>query len=176
MTGNQSIAAAKPAAEWRFRLGVVIFVTGFASPLLIPVVTASGLSTQWKTILSGALAVGIPEVFSIAAVAIMGKRGFDIIKERFFSFIRKHGPPERVGRTRYRIGLVMFALPLLLGWSTPYLLHHIPGYETHRLLVGIVGDVLLIASLFVLGGEFWDKVRALFIRDARVVLEAGSDS
>ena len=49
-------------------------------------------------------------------------------------------------------------------------LHHIPGYESHRLLVAIIGDLLLVSSLFVLGGEFWDKVRALFIRDARVVL------
>ena len=27
---------------------------------------------------------------------------------------------------------------------------------------------LLLASLFVLGGDFWDKVRSLFIHDAEV--------
>jgi hypothetical protein len=27
-----------------------------------------------------------------------------------------------------------------------------------------------LSSLFVLGGDFWDKVRALFIYDARAVL------
>ena len=26
-----------------------------------------------------------------------------------------------------------------------------------------------IASLFVLGGDFWDKLRALFVRDAKAV-------
>jgi hypothetical protein len=31
----------------------------------------------------------------------------------------------------------------------------------------IGGDVLLVSSLFVLGGEFWDKLRALFVHDAR---------
>jgi hypothetical protein len=31
----------------------------------------------------------------------------------------------------------------------------------------IGGDVLLISSLFVLGGDFWDKVRALFVYDAK---------
>ena len=171
MNENPDVAKPEPAAGWRFRLGVAIFVIGFASPLLIPLVTGSDLATQWKTILSGALAVGIPEVFSIAAVAIMGKSGFNILKERFFKFIRKHGPPERVGRMRYRVGLVMFGLPLLLGWSGPYFLHHLPGYNAHRLLIGFIGDLLLVSSLFVLGGEFWDKVRALFIRDARVVLD-----
>ncbi len=175
MTENNPIAAKKPEIGWRLRLGLVIFVVGFASPLLIPVVTASALPTQWKTILSGALAVGIPELFSIVAVAIMGKSGFNYIKERFFGFIKKHGPPERVSRTRYRIGLVMFCLPLLLGWSEPYF-RQLSGFEAHRLLVGVIGDLLLVSSLFVLGGEFWDKVRALFIRDARVVLEEPSRS
>jgi hypothetical protein len=175
MTENTPIAAEKPQAGWRFRLGLIIFVVGFASPLLIPLVTASGLSTQWKTIISGALAVGIPELFSIVAVAIMGKSGFDYMKERFFTLLKKHGPPERVGRTRYRIGLVMFCLPLLLGWPEPYF-RHISGFEAHRLLVAVIGDLLLVSSLFVLGGEFWDKVRALFIRDARVVLEGSGPS
>jgi hypothetical protein len=27
---------------------------------------------------------------------------------------------------------------------------------------------MFVASLFVLGGDFWDKVRALFVHDARV--------
>ena len=34
---------------------------------------------------------------------------------------------------------------------------------------GITGDIILLLSLFVLGGNFWDKLRALFIRDAKVV-------
>ena len=33
---------------------------------------------------------------------------------------------------------------------------------------GITGDIILLLSLFVLGGNFWDKLRALFIRDAKV--------
>lgn len=170
MKEKPQAAYAHSQSGWRLRLGLVIFIIGFASPLLIPLVTASGLSTQWKTIISGALAVGIPEVFSIVAVAIMGKSGFDYMKERFFTFLKKHGPPERVGRTRYRIGLVMFCLPLLLGWSEPYF-RHISGFEAHRLLVAVIGDLVLVSSLFVLGGEFWDRVRALFVWNARVVVE-----
>ena len=79
---------------WRFRLGVVVFVIGFSSPLLIPLVSTSALSAKWKAILSGVLAVGIPEVFSIVAIAIMGKSGFNYMKERVFGFLKKHGPPQ----------------------------------------------------------------------------------
>jgi hypothetical protein len=44
-------------------------------------VTASKLSSQWKTLLSGALAFGIPEIGTILAIAIMGKSGFETMKK-----------------------------------------------------------------------------------------------
>ena len=158
----------QPKAGWRFRLGLTILIVGWLSPLLIPVVTRTSLSTEWKTIISGLLAIGIPEVFTVAAIAIMGKSGYNLIKERVFSLLKKHGPPDRVSLTRYRIGLVMFGLPVIFGWLGPYGVNLIPGYETHRFVVNLIGDVMFVASLFVLGGDFWDKVRALFIHQARV--------
>jgi len=81
-----------------------------------------------------------------------------------------------VGPACHGIGLVMFLLPLLFGWVTPYAGHMIPGYEAHRFVYGAVGDILFLASLFVLGGEFWDKLRALFIRRATVRLPARDES
>ena len=158
----------QPRAGWRFRLGLIVLVVGWLSPLCIPLITATELPTRWKTIISGALAVGIPEVFTVAAIAIMGKSGYNLIKERIFSFLKKHGPPDRVSLTRYRIGLVMFVLPVIFGWLGPYGVHLIPGYETHRFVVSLIGDVMFVASLFVLGGDFWDKIRALFSHSARV--------
>ena len=160
----------QPRAGWRFRLGLIILVFGWLSPLCIPVITATELPTRWKTIISGLLAVGIPEVFTVAAIAIMGKSCYNLIKERIFSFLKKHGPPDRVSLTRYRIGLVMFGLPVVFGWLGPYGVHLIPGYEAHRFVVSLIGDVMFVASLFVLGGDFWDKIRALFVYDARVQL------
>jgi uncharacterized membrane protein (DUF441 family) len=158
----------QPRAGWRFRLGLIVLVVGWLSPLCIPLITATELPTRWKTIISGALAVGIPEVFTVAAIAIMGKSGYNLIKEQIFSFLKKHGPPDRVSLTRYRIGLVMFVLPVIFGWLGPYGVHLIPGYETHRFVVSLIGDVMFVASLFVLGGDFWDKIRALFSHSARV--------
>jgi hypothetical protein len=39
----------------------------------------------------------------------------------------------------------------------------------HPHLMAMSGDLLLIVSLFILGGDFWDKLRALFVRDAKAV-------
>jgi cytochrome c oxidase assembly factor CtaG len=65
---------------------------------------------------------------------------------------------------RFRLGLIV----LVVGWLGPYGANMIPGYETHRFVVSLIGDVMFVASLFVLGGDFWDKVRAGFVYDARV--------
>jgi hypothetical protein len=160
-----------PTSGWRFRAGVTIFVLGFAAPLAIPLVVASGLSAAWKTALSGALALGVPEVMMVVAAAVMGREGFAKLKQLFGRVLRKYGPSEQVSRARYRTGLVMFALPLLVGWLGPYLHlhHHLPGFDRHPMFWHIGGDLTFALSFFVLGGEFWDKVRSLFVHGARAV-------
>lgn len=147
----------------------IIFVGGFLSPLLIPIVTSSDLSTGWKAALSGLLALGIPELFMMIAVAVAGKEGFNYIKSKVFGFLKKHAPADTVSKTRYRIGLVLFFIPIIVGWLLPYFTHLFPSYEENRNIISVVGDIVLITSLFVLGGDFWDKLRSLFIYGAKAI-------
>ncbi|GAG45118.1 unnamed protein product, partial [marine sediment metagenome] len=115
MTGQETAASDPQHSGWRFRIGMVVLVGGWMCPLLVPVVVATDLPMEWKTVLSGLLMVGIPEIFTVGAIAILGKSGFNLIKDRIFGFLKKHAPADVVSRTRYRIGLVMFSLPLLFG-------------------------------------------------------------
>jgi hypothetical protein len=62
----------------------------------------------------------------------------------------------------------MFVTPLAFGWASPYLGHHLPGFEANQWVYGIAFDAMLLISLFLLGGQFWDKLQALFRYDARV--------
>jgi hypothetical protein len=158
---------AQPPSGWRLRIGAALFILGFFSPLCIPLVTATNLPIAWKTGLSGFLMLGIPELFCLVATAIMGKSGFLYIKSKLFGFLKEYLLPEKVSRARYRLGLFMLVIPLLYGWLEPYASHLILGYEKHHVFLAIAGDVLFLASLFVLGGEFWDKLRALFIYEAK---------
>jgi len=64
-------------------------------------------------------------------------------------------------------GLLMFCLPLLFGWLAPYISKWVPGLLSYPLPFAIGGDILIVVSLYVLGGEFWDKIRSLFIHDAK---------
>ncbi len=169
------MSQAKPHLRvWRFRLGIFFFVLSLISPVFIPLVSATGLPIEWKTALSGLLVVGIPQLLTLLAIVFLGKSGFNYIKERMFGFLKRYALPSTVSRTRYYIGLIMFLLPLLFGWLAPYAPQLIPGYEAHRFAVNFIGDLLLLISLFVLGGDFWDKVRALFVYKAKVQFPVGT--
>jgi hypothetical protein len=139
----------------RLVVGGTIFVAGFLAPALIPLVAASSLPTGWKATLSGLLALGIPELGMLVAVAVMGKPGFAFLKARLGRFLKQYGPPATVSPVRYRIGLVMFTLPLFVAWATPYAPYLLHGLDLNQLPVAIGGDVMMLASLIVLGGDFF---------------------
>jgi len=152
----------------RLVVGAIVFMVGFMAPVLIPFVTKSDLSVAWKTTLSGLLMAGIPELFMIITVGILGKKGYQYLKSKVLHFLKKHGPPQKVSRLRYKMGLVLFTIPLFLAWLFPYLEHHFNQLEVMDMYVHVGGDALLFISLFVLGGEFWDKIRALFTYNSEV--------
>ena len=154
------------ATGWRYKLGLFFFMLAVISPALSPLVGFTELSTEWKATLVGFLLVGGPEVFTVAAVALLGKSGFNQLKTKLFAFFKRHAPKREVSRTRYYVGLTMLFLPVVLFWLLGYLPPLIPLYLEHRLPVNITADFIFVASFFVLGGDFWDKVRALFVYEA----------
>jgi hypothetical protein len=160
----------------RLRWGAIILIIGFLSPLLIPLVLSSNLSQGFKAILSGALAFGIPELFMLIAVAIMGKEGFHYLKRYVRLLFKIYGPPDHVSKIRYRTGLIMFCVPVVFGFVAPYFLINVNFYFDHVFVITLFSDVLLVLSLFVLGGEFWDKLRSLFVHGAIAKFPAKSDS
>lgn len=157
-----------PFSQKRLVVGTVILVVGFLSPLLIPWVTSTSWSVGVKSFLSGFLAFGIPEIFMLIAIGIMGKPGYEFIKAKMAKVIKPLLPPDRVSRTRYRIGLVMFSIPILFGFSEPYLGHFFEGLKDVPIFLYVAFDLLFVTSLFVLGGDFWDKLRGLFDHESRI--------
>jgi hypothetical protein len=48
-----------------------------------------------------------------------------------------------------------------------YMPSWLPDSSPVRPYVSIASDVIFLVSLFVLGGDFWDKIRSLFVSEAR---------
>jgi len=154
----------------RLWAGVGVFAFGWILALsLVPVVNGSDYPTSVKATLNTLLVVVCPKIFLIGTIAILGKPGFLYLKGVVMAFFRKVGPPAEVGKWRYRVGLVMFFLPFLFTLILTYFGHVLPGGKeaTPYYLKG--GDAMQIVSLFVLGGDFWDKLRSLFVREAKAV-------
>lgn len=169
MNDNHNLEQHAPTG-WRFRVGLFFFVFAWICPLFIPFVTNTNLTTEEKAFLSGFLLIGAPEIFSVVSIIILGKPGFNYIKTKAFYYIKRAVPRGEISRTRYRIGLFM----LLLHAVNAYLIFYTPdliiGYAENRITMNLIADFLFIVTLFVLGGEFWDKLRALFLYDAKVYM------
>ena len=153
----------------RLYLGGVIFFVGLLCPLLVPLVTYTGLSAAWKATLSGLLLLGIPEIFMLITAAVMGKDGFAYLKGLLFGFLKRHVVPKTVSPGRYRIGLVVFFLPILWGWLAPYLSQFV-SIQEQNLTFAVAGDLLLLTGLLLLGGEFWEKLKSLFLYRTEVII------
>jgi len=152
-------------ANWRTKAGLALFILSIGWVIVIPVMPMLGFSTSAIAAFSGVMAV-VAELLLLAAVAVAGKEGFVNIKRSAFGWIKSYGPPQKVSRARYATGLLLFILPLLFAWASPYAVHFFPGLGEQTLAVAIIGDALLLIALFVLGGDFWDKLRSLFVHDA----------
>ena len=169
-----AMVTSERTVHWRMSLALVLWVGGFFLPLAIPFVTGLPLPSATKTALSALLVFGLPQLLTVIAIAIVGKSGFRYLKERLFGAARKLGPPVHVSRIRYRIGLVMLFLPLAVSLVEPYITLLVVQEHLPHWVYGAVNDTLFLTSFFVLGGEFWDKVKALFIYEARAVFPAMS--
>ena len=155
----------------RMVVGSVILVTGFLSPLLIPFVTTTDWSVGVISTVSGLLAFGIPELFMLLAVSIMGKQGYEFIKKKVFGILKHFAPSGVVSLTRYRIGLIMFSVPIVLGLTQPYFVFHFSFFRDIPIGWHLLSDILFISSFFVLGGDFWDKLSGLFKYNVKVIKE-----
>lgn len=155
----------------RFYLGLVFFILAWILPLFGILVAKLNLSLGAKATIIGLLTVGGPELLGLLAVLCLGKENLMHLKNKLLACLKRVKPTALVSRNRYRLGLIMFLLPLIPTYIMAYAPQWLPDHSPQRLYVNLSADFIFLASLFVLGGDFWDKLRALFVYDARAEFE-----
>lgn len=175
---KNSETAAKPELKKnaRFYFGMAFLILSFITPLFIPLVLKLPFSAAVKGTISTALLFGGPEVFLLIAAAVLGKETFRYFIDRIKSVFRIKRPTKPVGKVRYIIGLIMFLLPTLVSIVE---VNYAPAqriYGDYLMVAGISWNVIFIASFFVLGADFWDKFRSLFIYNAYAVFPDKNNS
>jgi hypothetical protein len=158
----------------RFILGIFLMVAGLLMPLGVHPVAHTDWPAYVKTAVGGILFFGF-EIMAVLAAAVMGKENFDRIVAKVKSWMRLMKPSGNVGRVRHCVGLALFLLPLVPTYVMAYLPELLPDQSPERLWVNLGADAMFLVSLFVLGGDFWDKLRSLFVREARAVFPERKD-
>ena len=148
----------------------IIILLSLGSVAFIPLILMLPISDEMKATFSGLMVIGIPQLLTGISIIIVGKKGFLFLRQSFFGVFRRNLLSDHVSKTRYYIGLLMFTIPLLMAWTLPYISDYLPFYETYKYPISIGGDLILIISFFVLGGNFWDKLRSLYVYHSRTTL------
>ena len=162
----------------RLKLGIALAVGGNVLFFTSAWIAWMPWSASFKALLWSILFFA-PEVGTLAGAAIMGKENYERFKTTVFAWIGKVKPAGNIGPVRHNIGLVMFFAPLVPTYIQAYKPEWLPDSSSWRWQVKIVADAIFVGSLFVLGGDFWDKLGALFVREKRAKArsaEVGSDS
>jgi hypothetical protein len=160
-----SASSVHPGA--RFYLGLFIFILSF---FMLP----TGLFLKGfvhphylKNLLIGVFWISAP-MMKISSIAILGKPSYLWIKSKFRHHVVRVIKPYHESRLRYNIGLLLFCLPVIPTYIMAYAPQFFADNFYLRLILNISFDLVFISSLFVLGGDFWDKLKALFIFSAKV--------
>ncbi|MCW0211684.1 MAG: transporter suffix domain-containing protein [Achromobacter sp.] len=165
MSSPENTLQPSPKTGWRFKCGIGLFIVAFALWFLIPVAAAIDVPGSRIAALTGTIFIA-NKVLLLTCVAVMGKEGFQQLKAIVFGHAKRLAPAQKVGPVRHAIGLVMFFIPILTSVLEPYLDELWPGLRPDMWQLQVLGDIMLIASFFVLGGDFWSKLRGLFVRTA----------
>ena len=155
--------------NWKYYVGITLVLYSFFPYIFsavvlpfLPVSNAQAVSIATVLVASG-------EIGFLVAVALLGKPFVQMFKAKIKGYFRRaktEGPSKPIGRTRHTIGLVIFLISLI----APYLLTEIALYcgyvenygHSSLLILMLSGDALFVISLFVLGDEFWARLKHLF--------------
>ncbi len=154
----------------RFYVGLVIFIVSF---FMLPtgLVLKEFVKSQFmKDFVLGIFWISAP-LMKIVSVAILGKPSYAWINYKMRYIFFKVAKPHHITPLRYNIGLVLFMLPFLPNYMISLMPHLLPISLHARYIIVVSSDLVFVASLFVLGGDFWDKLRALFIYKAKAKFE-----
>jgi len=125
----------------------------------------------WKDFVLAAFWISAP-IMKISSIAILGKKSYLWIQYEMHFFYHRVARHRKVTRLRYNIGLVMFVTPFLPNYIFSFMPHLLPDSTLLRYFIIVSADVVFLSSLFVLGGDFWDKLAALFTYTAKARFES----
>ena len=155
--------------DWKYYLGITLFVYCWLPYVFLAVVLPFLPVSDVEAVSIATGLVMSAETSFLISIALLGKPFIHLLKAKVrIWFLRKDvvAAPRPVGRVRHYIGATL----MLVSFIVPYYLTELALFvgfvekHGHRdlLILLIVGDALFIASFFILGGDFWGRLKTLF--------------
>lgn len=175
----QPKSSADATHTFRYKLGIFLFVAGnlaVVGGILAPLV---GLASVLGAATIGAVIVG-GEAVALTSIVFIGKAGFLALKGKIGASV-KEGFTAPVGKTRHMVGITLFLLNVFALYLTVYYawasldavaqepaLTEFWGMTVEEqwtmvLSIFLVGEIGFIVSLYVLGADWWERFRNLFV-------------
>jgi hypothetical protein len=136
-------------------------------PLGAVVVPVLGLPTAQSVLLAGLLVAGAPEVLCILAIGLLGRDTFQYFVHKAKAALRRAVLDRPASRLRYYTGLTIILLSWLPAYISAYFPAALPGGNA-RIYILAGTDLAFVVSVFLMGGEFWEKVRRIFIYEGKI--------
>ncbi|AEB28055.1 transporter suffix domain-containing protein [Francisella hispaniensis] len=152
---------------WKYYLGILLFVLSFVPYIVVfCIIPFLGLSTSNYLAISSILLISAEGIF-LVSVMLLGKVIIDTIKSAIRKVFKSAFTAQNpISRIRHNIGLIMFFASLIYP---TLLLEMILIFDKinqvgqlNMMLILFSGDIVFIASFFILGGEFISKLKSLF--------------
>ncbi|KFJ42610.1 transporter suffix domain-containing protein [Francisella philomiragia] len=153
--------------DWKYYLGLLLFILSFVPYIVVfCIMPFLGLSTSSYLAISSILLVSAEGIFLIS-VMLLGKVIIDTIKSAIKTIFKSAFTTQKpISRKRHSIGLVMFFASLVYP---TLLLEMILIFDKisqvgqlNMMFVLFSGDIIFVASFFVLGGDFINKLKSVF--------------
>ena len=161
------MAQPESASNWRLKAGIAVLILAMALPLCALLVPLLELPMAQSALMAGGLVAGAPEVLMLLAAALLGRQNFDRIMGAAKKFFFTTFFASPVSRQRYYAGLAVCVLSIVPLYLAGYVPSSMPA-GNNRIVILAAADVAFILSIFVMGGEFWEKFRRLFVWEGRV--------
>lgn len=161
--------------DWKYYTGIVCFVWSFAAYGILAGVTASSLTAATKALTAGIL-IASAEIAFFLSILLLGKTFVMAMKDKlkqWFGFGKKAEENEEkqetistgISRFRHYTGVTLLFLSFIPPIAAEILLitRHTADSQIN-LVTGLLisGDVIFVVGLFVLGPDFWEKLKQLF--------------
>ena len=145
----------KSLSTIKYKIGLVLIAFSCVMPVCAFVIPFLGFSTATTTFITGMFLIGAPELFFVLGVFLAGKDAVGLLKQKLW---------KPAGKIRYLLGLALFVICILINWVCVYIeLTEVFPYNLYvQLCLMATFDLLLILSMFIMGPEFFIKIRSIF--------------